>query len=105
MGAIIQFGKNSKRRMISMDKIKVLGKEYIPNMPDEFPVEDFEEFLENYKQYPDLEPDFLDMLEEFAAVVFIKNNKDLFVKMMVEDIVKLRREHARCWFERNMPFY
>ena len=86
-----------------MEKIEILGKEHDVNFPDEFPTDDFEKFIETYQKYPDQEPDFFEMMEEFSAFLFMKHNKDLFVKMMVEESIKLFREGIHNWFEREIP--
>ena len=82
-----------------MEKLTILGKEYIPKYPKEFPVDDFNSFIEIHKDNPF--DDFFEMMEHFQAVLFMKNNKDLFVKMMVEDLI----EHwwIAQWMNRNIP--
>jgi len=87
-----------------MEKIKILGKEYTPKIPDDTTTaKDFEEFMEVYNKHPDLKPDFFELLGEFSAYQFMKHNKDLFVKLMVEDYIRLFWQGVHNWFERNIP--
>jgi len=84
-----------------MEKITILGKEYKPEFPEEFPVDDFNRFIDIHKDDPF--DDYFEMMDHFQAFLFMKYNKDLFVKMMVEEAVKLHWDGIRCWFEKNIP--
>jgi len=86
------------------EKITILGKEYDVKFPKEFPIKDFKMFLKMHKDDPF--DDYFEMMDHFQAVLFMKYNKDLFIKMMVEEAVKLNKLYLlgiKNWFGRNIP--
>ena len=84
-----------------METITISGKKYKVKFPEEVPVDDFNSFIEMHKDDPF--DDYFEMMEHFNSVLFMKYNKDLFVKMMVEEAVKLRWLGIKNWFDRNIP--
>lgn len=86
-----------------MDAIEIMGKTYPVSMPEQFPAEDFEKWMTIHKDHMNLYDDFFEMMEDFGAFLFMKYNKDLFVKMMVEDYIKQIVESRSAWFNRNIP--
>jgi len=85
------------------DKITIMGEQYDVNMPKDFPIDDFNKWIELHKDHMNLYDDFFDMMSDFNAYLFMKYNKDLFVKMMVEESVVLFWLGVRNWFNRNIP--
>ena len=86
-----------------MEKIKILGKEYDVKFPDqETTAKEFGHWLELHEPDND-EWDFFEMFDFFNAYLFMKYNKDLFVKMMVEEANKTFWRGIHNWFEREIP--